>query len=395
MHDQSISEYKGTGTVQHHSSIPPAPCNFVVDQLKNGEIILSCEIDFKQGLPHFKLSPKVDLVLQGLTTDGEILAINGPALAGRTEFSFGATIEPTIVYYRVFGISTVQVGNCNWSDQSTIRFSITNFKFLGTEVEEVKPGKRALNALKITVGGHEIYIRKVKNYEEILGRLSELGGSDITCEASMQTSNSNDFASAKDTIDNLCHLLSIASGTLVSWIFCEVFDAAGGRIYVEHRPSITRNFVLQSLIDPRQTTEIKVFVEKTYDNYVQLLGVYRMIQVVHAFTEAHGNNFLDTRGLIISSLVEYLTGEKFTIKKGTFKARVEQFCVNHAVPVTALERNEFVKNRNFLVHDAAFSSPNEYGEFVKMMHFLDRIILRLLGYSGFYLNCTNWERETI
>jgi hypothetical protein len=319
-----------------------------------------------------------------------------------------------------------------------------NFEFLGTEAEEKRPGYEVLSQLPLNIGGNTVVIRKVDDYKSRLERLKVRGGSEITCEARFTINSPNDLQHAQDLTDNLCGLLSFASGTLVTWPYFEVFSPNGAtRYYAQHRSAVTRDFVASALVDPRQMHDIKVFVESTYNRYVELTTTHRMTQVFHAYTDIQGNNFLEVRGLILISIVDYLTGvlaentgnntfipkELFDKGKDKYKEyiveaikvaypeldkdtantlinmsqqnfqtlgrKLKLFCKHYKVPVHKDEIKRFIANRNELTHRASFHTSNEYPELASMIHMLNRMILCWLGYNGPYINCTTWEREEL
>jgi len=438
---QPVRQYRGVGILRHQPLLEPTPCTFAVYQLPDGDIRLRCEANLFTSWKHLEMGPRVALHLEATTEEDLSLRIDGPALLSShtTHIYSDKPPDPVVIRYLVQGDARMEVGNQQWSGEATVRFALTNFKFVGTEVEEIEPGPSGLNTLRLNISNTLISIRKVRDYESRLDRLEVIGDSNITCEAQTIIKSPNDLSRIQEIMDNLCRLLSIASGTLVSWLYFEIFSGAGVFLYAAHRNSIARNYVSQPLIDPRQRYDVKYFVESTYDRYVELLATHRMIQVVHAFTEARNRNFLETRGLIILSLVEYLTDPKgdstfipnnlyeqgrdeFKIlvseaaRKAypgidndtretlatrcianfqTLRRKLKQFCAENRVPVSRKEIEGFIKNRDALAHRAAFAVSDESSGLNSMMRVLDRMILRLLDYSGPYLNCITWEREEL
>jgi hypothetical protein len=443
---QLIVHYKGTATLRNHPELKALQCTFDLFQLMDGKMELRCEVPLMESLDHSGIGPEVELLLNGFTDNGHPVNVKGPAL--QDSFSFTVKTgyhipEPAVIHYTIQGMSAVQIGNPVWSGKTKLIFPLMNFEFLGTEAIEVEPRKQTLALLPLSVANTTVLIRKHKDYDSRIKHLHSYGGSAITCQAEIELESPDDLQDAQDIIDNVCRLLSIASGTVVMWPYFEVIDADGTWLCTFHRGSVIRNFVTWSLIDPRQLSDVKVFVESTYDRFVELQSTHRMIQVVHAFTETRANNFLEARALTVVSIVDYLVGicakdlgEDALVPLATFekgkdiykdlvtkavetaypdlKKEIKEILVDRSqanwlsyrrglklfrkqyhVPISPDEIERFVKSRNSITHNASFVSEDITREYFSMVHLLDRMLLALLGYRGPYINCITWEREEL
>jgi hypothetical protein len=246
--------------------------------------------------------------------------------------------------------------------------------------------------------------------------------------------------------DKLCHLLSIARGTRVNWIFYTALNIKGGLIYSEHQPRITRPYTPNSPIHPEGIEDTKSFVEVAYKGYDEIDSIYQGNRIVNLYTQTRLESaFIETRGLILVSLVDHILGvfakgkehetimdpqlfsgrnkkklrrrigdvvqeifpdlDKNQIKEMKYKtagfnyrslnSKFTDIINEYDAPINDEEVRAFVKIRNDLVHQATFTENEAASEYFQILNMLDRLLLSMLGYEGYYLNVTNNEREPL
>lgn len=78
------------------------------------------------------------------------------------------------------------------------------------------------------------------------------------------------------------------------------------------------------------------------------------------------------------------------------KWKLQRLAARLKVDLTEEEIGNFVELRNHLAHESKFPDNAKSKEnYQQMQHFLDRIILRLFGYSGPYYDFEHQERRQI
>jgi hypothetical protein len=96
-------------------------------------------------------------------------------------------------------------------------------------------------------------------------------------------------------------------------------------------------------------------------------------------------------------------GKTMNIKGGTFKSLIENLCNFLNLSVSKQEIDLFVECRNCLIHEGEFycktATPKQRKrckplntqteEYLFLVNFLDRVFLKLLGYSGPYIDWSN------
>ena len=214
----------------------------------------------------------------------------------------------------------------------------------------------------------------------------------------------------------------------------------GNIITTHHRNSITSNYGSIGVIDSRNPTDLKTFVESTYDKYERLdeHQMFRNVLRTIVRTKLDGS-FAELRALQIASAIDVLVGGwsrlhnrtsifvPTVFKKGvdglkkvvqeyvissldatdeqidelrlkiqelnrrSFRANLREMIKEFGPSISEDEIGDFVKSRNSLVHAGHFATDIPSTELFKMFHFADRLVLAVLGYRGAFLDCQSWQ----
>jgi hypothetical protein len=276
---------------------------------------------------------------------------------------------------------------------SRLRFYLMNLEFMGAKPLEIEPGHQTLGLLPIVLRDTALVLRKATNYEQTLTQLKQNKGYAITCTAEFDVDSENDVASKIEISNTVSALLTLAAGTRISCPYFQLFTATGELIKTAHSPVISRSYSPLPLIDPREKDDLGLFLETSYSQYQTLKATYDMHKVVNFYTEARrGEVFLEGRGLILSALIDYLT-QRYGGKKVRFCDRMKRFRSEYKTNVFDEYITVFVNSRNLLAHTLGFSGSDYVAECMAMVHFVDRMLLSMLGYEGYYINWTNRIRE--
>jgi hypothetical protein len=211
---------------------------------------------------------------------------------------------------------------------SRIYFGITNFEFSGTERETVSEGahvyRRNFSILPLNIeGAANLSIKKLRDYDKITTRLTTLKGTDVTCEIEATLSDDNDIDKIKEIIDNICYLLSVARGTKIQWIYCNLHSNEGKLISRTHFNRVTRPYSPLPAIDPRieGRNETKDCIENAYPIYLKKRESYNLNRgVIDAYLEGKSEgDFLQARGIKLAVAIEMLKDVFLTTSDASIK----------------------------------------------------------------------------
>ncbi len=441
-----LRRYEGSGSFYRHDPNDGVfKCDFEAAQFKDGAVIIICTVLSNEGRADNPPLGSDLLHLIGSTRDGARLEVEGEAILSRSTSNFNlGTMQLTFI---LSGSGRLRVGQLSWQNQAEARFGLTNLEYLGTESQQVSETQRRRGLLPLEINNVKIALHKVPDYEERVEILKTQAGIDVTCEARLNVYDPSSFEESRRVIDNLCKLLTIATGTLISWICVDVVSEHNSVLFTEHHPAVTRRYTGAALIDPRKPGDLKLFIESTYLRYTELEPTYQLSKAISAYVDARASGFLETRALVLTTLVDYLTGilankegKTLILPADQFESKFDELCKRIAaqiketfpnmameqvrsmavkskgfnyrayknklrllkrrfkIPLREEEIDDFGESRNHLVHYMRFQSndPFEFRlEFRRMLHLLDRILLSMLGYEGYYLNACTFEREAL
>jgi len=366
--------------------------------------------------------------LEGLCHDSTTLVSEGKLLMVKSNSSIN---NNSTDINKLFIIPSLHVRYTKPQDHQpkNIRFYITNLNFMGNP-----------SALEIDLPDIKFNIYRIENYNEIIENIESTRLCNVTSIIEINLDN----LSVDDTIgiaNDICLLLSFASGTFIQWINYELISKTEEILMKVHRNSITTNYSQLRLIDHRNPMDLKGFLESTYTKFQSLKLIYPLENSIRAIVNAKlDGSFIELRSLILGSTTDVIVGHWATennfqnlIEKGSFnkglkdfkkgieKLAIQVFNVNKAIGakianhasgmyrrsfrnkleemistldanITKKEISDFINSRNELTHRGKFCTSDPPNEFYSIVSFVDRLLLSLLGYQGPYLDCRTWER---
>jgi hypothetical protein len=305
------AQYYGHGELTLRSG-EKLGCKFEAGQLNNGDSIMLCDF-----------SPLIRFIqdisgssFKGTTSEGYRITANGADIMNYLpEIPAGRSGTWESILWRDISVQMVEDDKVN-----RINFGITNFKFSGTEREN----GRNFCILPINIeGATNLSIKKLRDYDKVTTRLSTLKGIDVTCEIEVSLSKDNDINKLTEIINNLCYLLSVASGTKIQWIYNNLYNTDDKMISRTHYSRITKPYCLLPVIDPRieGRNEIKKFIENAYPIYLKKRNAYNLDRgVIDAYLEGKAEgDFLETRGVKLVVAVEMLKDVFLTTSDASMK----------------------------------------------------------------------------
>ena len=339
----------------------------------------------------------------------------------------------------------------------TVKFGVTNLEFRGTEAN----GSVLPLALSRDGGAKRVEVRRLPDYDRTIQHLKLFEEIDATAEIQVDVQTPDELDGVTQDIEDLCYILSTASGTKVNWIYRDQYDQADRLVSRTLSRRVTKPYCGLAIIDPRPGVDLKAFVESAYPIYqtrkAQLGRVLAdgttfdyLGAAVDAYLDAKAEgNFLEVRGakLVVAmemlkaaflgwsdvGLDEYILDPK---QLSDLEVRIKKV-IKEVVPEPEFSKDRanlyrnikglnrysfenvldvvfahlnfsptprdlklFVNSRNKLVHTGLFYAAsatdedskkckplaNKVEEFFFLVHFLDCVYLKLVGYSGRYID---------
>jgi len=242
----------------------------------------------------------------------------------------------------------------------------------------------------------------------------------------------------------LCQLLSVARSTFINWGSCRVLSNSGDVVYELHGSALTKPFHGNNLIKdlPKETESFLKTAWVAFDKYKKVFDLRRFL---YGYADTYMNSYIETRCLNIAALTDNICS-RWAVKEGrdmfinkvdfdkhlpNLKKEIKVLLQNtidgikeayvHVMlskikgfnrrpldwklkrlrkafhcPITDDEIKRFVYNRDSLAHSSLFPDDEDNTEtFLFMRHFLDRIVLRVLGYSDNYFDMENRQEKSL
>ena len=405
-----ISEYRGTGYLSFRNG-DKKKCDFEVGQLANSRVLLLCKRTTStiEDIDSFfldRINPVVGF--EGTTNKGLHIFTNNQvdSLNYLPETEEEGTFD-------AFTLRDLCVEIVKRDKVEKVNFGITNFKFFGTQIKSLSDGSAArvlpfqINHNRETI---DVVIRPIERYRERILHITTLKSIDVSCEAIFDVDDNIDIKQLKEVTDNLCYLFSVARGTKIVWIYCDQYNKKDELIKREHQTRITKPYCPLSIIDPRTDgmRETKDFIEQTYDNYVAKRESLKLNRgTIDAYLDAKAeNDYIEMRGVKLAVSAEILKdrfiqlpqfrNDKCSSEDTTFKNILRKLCKQISLKASEEDLTVFIKSRNSLIHTGKFfyvktannkskKFPSQTHEYLFLLNFMDKLFIKLLGYSGIYI----------
>jgi hypothetical protein len=341
--------------------------------------------------------------------------------------------------YLVNGI-TVQMAEGIQAE--SIRFGLTNFMF------DENIALHLQHESDVTT----LSFKLVKEHRRIMQRVQRLKGIEVTCEVIGSIAVDGDTTRLEKVVNDLCYLLSVSQGTTIQWVYCDQYDKSGKRLSRKHAARIVKAYSPLSIINidkevmiflektydayvaNRERYQLDMLIEaylavKDENDPLQLRGVKLAVAmealkaVLLKVPEVNTTEYIleydffkSLRGKIQDFVRQELKKEKnigkperdaiykklSELNRRAFEDVLTAFFNHIGLRVEAQDLDHFICSRNSLVHQVRFYSETATEEERKkvepfnsveeeyffLVSFLDKVILKLLGYSGPY---TDWS----
>jgi hypothetical protein len=413
-----LAIYQGEGSITLHDQ-RKFPCTFEVGQLKKGNIFFHCDAS--------------ELDAPAVTSLWNTRSID--RFEGTSKEGFHLTSTRNIISTNLspltFIAQDLYVEMSKDAPSDSIRFGITNFVLSTSFSLRVEHESKLIS----------IQFQPISRHEDIIERMRNLKITDVTCEIIISLSEIENEDEANQIVDNLCYLLSVAKGTKIQWIYRALYNEAGACISKTHASRITKVYGVNLLM--QNDRDVEAFLEITYSGYVANRERYKLdTGTIDAYLDAKAeSDFLQVRGIKLAVTMEIIK-EVFTglaedpvqalinkpkifekLKKKLFDAimftftaeniEIERDVVREKLPdlnrkafrgilndifkrinlqIADEDMDYLIKCRNQLVHTGRFlcekdKTPTQeemVQEYSFLVHIVDSVYLKLLGYHGEY-----------
>lgn len=400
--------YKGSGSI-HLSTNDSFQCSFDAVQFADGSIRAECYFpgnnDSELNVLNWDLMSSIEVQsINGITEDNQEIVLSGQILC--TNVHHRATENSRSITISIVATEMLVKPPGAELPLYTLKFGITNFEFEGNINREQKTEAshivdRGILAVNMPFG--EIRIERLPNYEEAVANLKAMQSIEPTCEISLGLFG-HDTQWAKDVADNLCTILSLAKGTKIVWIYLDGYDANGAKSLALHKNAVTRPYsgASMSVIGSIYPSDIKELLENGYERLAQLKSEYKIGHVIDEYLESkRPHSYLESKGLAAIQAMELLAGKyaekhnaKFkSLNRRTLRWVLKQVFQDVGLTVPSPNLDALIETRNALVHEGSFNTNDRVREYYRVISIMDRLLLKMLGYGGYILDCEQkWSR---
>jgi hypothetical protein len=192
-----------------------------------------------------------------------------------------------------------------------IRFGLTNFHFIGNDVEQTDSGIHRLLVLQLRnlANTVDVKIRHVERYYEIVHCQSILNDISVTCEAEIALSQCSDTSQPAEIASHLCYVLSVAAGTKIQWIYSCEYGPLHQPVRRVHAARVTKRYNPLVAVDANDGNyDFQTFVERAYPAYVEKRIAFRLDEgAIDSYLDAKAaGDYLETRGVKLAIALETL-----------------------------------------------------------------------------------------
>lgn len=283
-HHKLIRVYNGKGHVHRYKN-RPLDCQFECVQTVEGKIFFK----FDSFDPDLVINSEKVSCLSGYSDKGQYLHLNTPIFLTATNFQYTYSADELL--------SVEASGMLNPEEIKELKFYLTNFKFIG------RPRQWRLD-------GHDVTIKRVENYEDVIREIQATKSVDVTVEMSIKLPYSDttlDITRVEKLATDVCHLLSLAKGCKVQWLFWDAFSGSGHRVKSYHwAPWITPYSSMDLVVD-NPPEDIDEFILATFDNFRKenSKGIWKLDEAIdHYVNSILERGLIELRALNLVALME-------------------------------------------------------------------------------------------
>ena len=277
---------------------------------------------------------------------------------------------------------------------------------------------------------------------------------DVLVTAELEVARVRDLRSPEEIVDEVCYLLSLAQGTKIQWVYRGDFDTTDQRLLRTGFSRITKPYSPLCVIDYLRPGHTDDYLAASLLLFIERKDAWALNRLFDAYLDAKSEtDFLEMRGVKLAVAVEMLKASFFhatgqreylmqltdfqklirrlqkavrpeimmalirtadrkllysncqSLSRVPFRAILEELCRYLSLRIDDKDIALFVRSRDSLIHQGLFLTQtcepsrslvglpfrNPHQEFFWLLHFIDRLFLRLVGYNGPYLDWSATE----
>jgi hypothetical protein len=328
----------------------------------------------------------------------------------------GQTLNLTMISSDVI---VIEYGTCQPDMMVELRHGLTNFSFLGCQSSRTALGV-TFDKFSVTVEGLSVTYQMLPGYKPG----DTLPEDTLLTSEAILSINLNEIDRANELVYDSLMLLSFANSNYIASIYEDLLQQSN-LLKTTLKPVKTMSYSgrdycidLRNLVD----CDLKIFVETAFDQYRKLKQDLGLSFVLEYYTQTKLAPLPELQYLVavvgIECLLSYVPSylakigkwgkgsglkdwvvSKITRRPGRRSLRRKMIAIleHFSIPYEKSDLR-FIKTRNTIVHTGRFpKSVTGHDASNTLIHFLDRVLLRILGYQDkFYLNRLNhFEREPL
>lgn len=301
-----------------------------------------------------------------------------------------------------------------------LRHGLTNFLFRGCQASR-SASRISFDKFTAAIEGLSVTYQLLPDFHETADTLRQ--DTLLTAEAITQV-KPNELDRANDVVYDSLMLLSLANGNYIASIYEDLFQE-GSLVKTVLKPVKTMTYYAHDHCidtDNLVACDLQTFLETTFKDYRRLKQDLGLAIVLEYYLQAKRAALLELKYLVavvgVECLLTYVPSyfskigkwklgsgsldwivSKIRRRPGRRSLRRKMIALleHFSIPYEQSDLR-FIKIRNALVHTGKLPrSVDRVEAFDVLIHFIDRVLLRVLGYQGkFYLNRVNhFQRESL
>jgi hypothetical protein len=330
-------------------------------------------------------------LFEAVEPDGTQLVLSGAlfAIAVRSQRH-----DLALVTYDYNGPGLQLTNDSAQSTRLTVRFRLFNLRFSGNvSTQSALPDggyRLGRDTLSLSLQGRALSIVQLDKYDAITRRLtSKQEECAVTCEALCSVEEPAGLVECEAWMDLVCSLLSLAAGTKVSWASYKAFNVDNSLARQVHRAAVLGRFSSASLLSLDDPQSLRSYLESAATQANAPGQFLELRKAIDAKMDAQVGGYLETRALMASVLAEYLASAYAASRRRTcrsFGERLQFVARELRLPFRGKDIQKLNNTRDSLAHELRFRTDNRRAEYWRVMHFVDCVLLRSLGFSGHYIS---------
>lgn len=294
----------------------------------------------------------------------------------------------------------------------------------------------------LMIGSSKLCFKKIPGYDEVLESLKKRYDSQITSTVEIEYENDLNHSDAIELMSKVNHLLTFCRGTIINYDSYEINEE---KTSVD---PISSDFATRGLIDENDLNSTIRFIQEGYSSFNKIDEIYTLRKLAREYAYTRKNHsFITVRAYVAVILIEYLTSKYletigyneyvvdeqiwttnapklknefkdllkkiFSTEEANSKQRknlsskldflnekdlnrkIKRFAEDHNLLAGNDEIDKLVRIRNELVHESRFPKDEKIPDFWFVLNFLDKMLLSLFRYEGYYFNYFSQTFELI